>query len=427
MIKASIAAVPGLLFSFLVVFILLAVPVTAIAKTRNQPVIVWTLLAAALSGVLSVTLLPGNSGVASGNCDTGTPADLFASPSALLNVALFVPLSLLGVLLFRRPLTVAVSSMLFSGTIEFVQAVLPLERSCSVTDVAANAAGSLIGAAAGVFWLRLRRREHIRAGRDALWGAVLAVVGAALLAGLFRWQVPGEDIVAREDRRREFALETEGAVGWITLAAKDIFGQDTNVTQSSVVQEGSRTRVSAVTDRGAVSGWWPEKTLEQAWATDNKGDEGNLSQNQVQKIGGDFARRWFAKDIAAAQETVRAVGDGPTKVYSISYRRYVNGVMMPLRLQVTVTTTGRVMGFGSKIVPDPKLPEPTVSEDQARNLGRKATGDDPKDLTLLAQRIDGRWRPVWMMSAASQDVFIDAVTGQRVVPDHASESSASRG
>uniref|UniRef100_A0AAU2K0X6 Uncharacterized protein n=1 Tax=Streptomyces sp. NBC_00049 TaxID=2903617 RepID=A0AAU2K0X6_9ACTN len=49
-------------------------------------------------------------------------------------------------------------------------------------------------------------------------------------------------------------------------------------------------------------------------------------------------------------------------------------------------------------------------------------GVTPTAAVLLAQRIGGTWRPVWMVSmpegSPQPDVFLDAVTGMPVTPDH---------
>jgi uncharacterized membrane protein len=106
-IEASISAVPGLIVSFLILAVLVAVPTALVAKARKKPWHLRTALACYLAGIVAVTLLPGDAGLESWQCDTGMPTDLFTSASSLLNIALFAPGAFLAVLLFRRPVTVA--------------------------------------------------------------------------------------------------------------------------------------------------------------------------------------------------------------------------------------------------------------------------------------------------------------------------------
>ncbi|MFD8967708.1 VanZ family protein [Streptomyces sp. NPDC059568] len=418
MIKASIAAVPGLFFSFLIVAILFAVPVALIARARKKPVVVRVLLAMSVAGVVSVTLLPGHAGTGGGaQCDSGWPTHLLTSPSALLNVALFLPGAALGILVFRRPVTVAAVWLLFSTTVEFIQAMVPMGRSCSVTDIAANAMGTMLGVGAGAAWLRLRDQRFSGFGRDAAWGAGLAVAGAAAMVALFQSQVSGTDLVAADDRREAFAQRLEGSDQWMESTAVGVFGTGTKVNGTRAETIDTRTKITASTDRGDISGWWPDRTLEQAWTSNTRGDEGSLSQAQVTDVARKFAQKWLPQNVEGSTEKTRPMGEGPTKVYLISYRRYVYGVMAPMRLDITVTTAGRVMGFTAETVPDPDLPKPVLTEEDAKRLVHEKTDARIGNTILLAQRVGGQWRPVWLVGAGDKDVFLDAVNGQQITPD----------
>ncbi|MEU0118782.1 hypothetical protein ABZ137_35180 [Streptomyces bobili] len=138
MIEASVAAVPGLIVSFLILAVVVALPTALVAKARKNPWFSPTALAVYLAGMLAVTLLPGDAGLESWQCDTGAPTHLLSSASSLLTMALFAPAAFLAVQLFRRPVTVAAAGGCVSAMVELTQTAAGLGRSCSVSDLAAK-------------------------------------------------------------------------------------------------------------------------------------------------------------------------------------------------------------------------------------------------------------------------------------------------
>ncbi|MFF1479800.1 VanZ family protein [Streptomyces sp. NPDC058301] len=381
------------------------------------------MFAVSIVGVLAVTLLPGGAGEAmDGYCDTGIPAHLLTSSSALLNIALFVPAPMLAVITFRRPATVAAISVVCSGSIELIQATASLGRACSMTDVTANAMGALIGSGAGTIWVLLDNRgpSGVSVKRDLGWGAAVAVAGVSVLMGLFNVSVSSIDVVAADDRQRAQMHTLSGANDWIEQAAKEIFGGGTEVEETRSQADGSRWHVTATTNRGEVSGWWPDRSLERAESKQNRGDIGSLTRGEIEAVGSQFAKKWFPRSVAKSRQTMYPVGDGKDKVYVVLYRRYVNDVMMPMRLDITVTSAGRVMDFASRPDPDPELPAVTIGREEAKRLAKCVTGHQPKHANLLAQKVGGRWRPVWLMDTGKEDnpdIFLDAAGGAEVTPD----------
>ncbi|MEU1180415.1 VanZ family protein [Streptomyces sp. NPDC005820] len=295
--------------------------------------------------MVAVTLLPGDAGMGPWQCDTGTPTHLFTSASSLLNIALFAPGAFLAVLLFSRPVTVAAAFGALSGVVELAQSAGHLGRSCSVTDLAANASGAVLGGVAGAVWLYRRRQAPAKPVRDLVWGGSLAVVGVLAVGGVFQLRIDSVDVVAMDDQRRDLAESAVQADEWIATAAEGVFGSDTEVRGTATEKDGSRLKITAETNRGTISGTWPEKTLETAWSSNTRGDEGSLSEREVAAAAERFARRWFPQIVAGSDQRIRSVGDGPTMVYTVVYRRYADRAMTPMRLDLTVTTTGRIIGF----------------------------------------------------------------------------------
>jgi glycopeptide antibiotics resistance protein len=413
-IEASISAVPGLIVSFLILAVLVAVPTALVAKARKKPWHLRTALACYLAGIVAVTLLPGDAGLESWQCDTGMPTDLFTSASSLLNIALFAPGAFLAVLLFRRPVTVAAAFGALSGVVELAQSVGHLGRSCSVTDLVANATGALLGSLAGAVWLYRQRQSPTKPVRDLVWGVSLAAVAVLAVGGVFQSRIDSVDVVAMDDQRRDLAESAVEADEWIATAAKGVFGSDTEVRGTATEKDGSNLKITAETNRGTISGTWPQKTLETAWSSNTRGDEGSLSEKEVAAAAERFARKWFPQNVAGSDQRIRSIGDGPTMAYTVLYRRYADKVMMPMRLDLTITTTGRVIGFTARTIDDPALPRVTVDEAKARTLAEDVTGLPSDSTSLLAQQVKGKWRPVWLVGSGKKDVVIDAATGERV-------------
>ncbi|MFB8757712.1 VanZ family protein [Streptomyces nigra] len=265
MIEASIEAVPGLLLSFGVLALALALPVGLLARIRHKPVAVRVLCAVSIAGVCAVTLLPADGGpVAQGAaCDVSSPfPQLFLSSSALLNVALFVPAPFFAVLVLRRPVTVAAVAVLCGACIELIQAEGAMGRACSSTDLVANATGALIGVAGGV--IRSRGQGPGWRKADVLWGGGLAVVGALVVTGVFRTSVEPYVPLSEREGVQAHAHALEGSDAWIAEAAAEVCGAKVRVREVVSEERGGRYLVTASTDLGDVVGWWPGKKLVQA-------------------------------------------------------------------------------------------------------------------------------------------------------------------
>lgn len=414
MIEASVSAVPRLLATFLILAALLAVPTALVAKSKKKPWLLSTAHAVWLAGIVAVTLLPGAAGLEAGQCDTSLSSRAFTSASSLLNIALFAPGAFIASLLFRRPLTVAAVFGLLSGTVELIQSVADTGRACTMTDIAANVTGAVLGALAGAAWLYMRRQAPSNPVRDLVWGMGLAAISALSVAGLIHFRIDSVDVAEMDDQRQNFMESAVAADEWITATAKGIYGKDVQILGTGTKKHANRLRITVNTNRGSLSGWWPEKDLERVWSSSTRGDEGNLDQEDVAAAADAYARKWIPKNVAGSKQKIRPVGDGATRAYVVSYRRYSGGVLLPMRLDLTVTTTGRVIGFTARTIKDPALPPVTVDEAEARAVAKDATGLPTESALLLAQKVDGDWRPIWLVGSGEKDIAIDAATGERI-------------
>ncbi|MGW4378327.1 VanZ family protein [Kitasatospora sp. NPDC004531] len=178
MIGAILNGNGGLIPAFLVVALLLGAAGWWLAARRELPRWPTVLLGAALAGELVATLFPtGQSGARDAYCTRG--ADLaftLQGAQGQLNLLMFVPIGLFGVLALGRPTAVAIGVLVLTGATESVQGLLPgIGRACDSGDLAANAIGGLAGVLLGCA-VRLARRRRIRpGGRELAFGGALAV------------------------------------------------------------------------------------------------------------------------------------------------------------------------------------------------------------------------------------------------------------
>ncbi|MFD0481036.1 VanZ family protein [Kineococcus sp. GCM10028916] len=133
---------------------------------RRSPRVLGWLVGLALLGVLTVTLAPDDRGRVHGvTCEVGIDFPSWGSSELLANVALFVPVTVLAVVRFRRPVFVGLGGIVLSAAIEGTQALaVVLGRSCTTSDWAMNTAGTVLGVGVGAALLVLDRTHAGRAG-----------------------------------------------------------------------------------------------------------------------------------------------------------------------------------------------------------------------------------------------------------------------
>jgi glycopeptide antibiotics resistance protein len=425
-IEASINALPGLVSLFVVATVLLGLPAALIAGAKKKPIALSLVFAATLAGILTVTMTPGSRGVGQVRvCDAGLPFDAFlTSESAQLNFLLFVPMSVTATLLFRRPVSVAAGSVALAFSIELAQAWIAEGRACTYDDITANAIGGVGGVLCATVYLWVKKRQAPFTLRDTLWGTGVAAVAGAALTAAFHFSITTVDGDARQNQAQQKFRDTDQQDQWMNRTVAKIFGRQTEVTETGIQELGhGRWRLTASTTRGEISALWPERKLESVWSKNNKDDGGNLTDAEMKTAAEHFAKEWFPDEAAGSKAKFRAVAE-QHGAHLLNYRRYVHGVMMPMRLDIIVTTSGRIMGVTAQTTTDPSLPKVTVTKKEAERLAEKASErTDASPVSLLARRVSGSWRPLWMIGLKThgseentETVFLDAVTGKRVQP-----------
>ncbi|GGV70007.1 hypothetical protein GCM10010294_27610 [Streptomyces griseoloalbus] len=407
MIEASIKAVPDLIPWFLLLATLLGGGMLLAARLAGKPA-GWPLsLGVFTAAAIAVTLLPSGGGAGvSGFCDTGSLLPALTSVSAWLNVLLFAPLGYCATKTFNRPATIAILLGLASAGVELIQAEGDFGRSCSVTDLAANSLGALLGVV--LAWRRPRFK-------DSLWAAGTALAGGALVTAAFAYGITPDDAVAPQQRAERHAKAMEGSDAWIAHVLEEIFPGSEIQQQKEERYTDTQVKVTVTTDKGHLIATWPNKQLLQAWSSQMHSEPGGLTQKEIRKKGEAFAQHWFPASLKGSDVSLDIIGD-EEPLYQLTFRRYRDGLMMPMRLDISVTGAGRVMGFTHRPVSDPVMPAPEVTEEEARAIVRDAHGEESAAV-LLAQQVKGSWTPVWMVGTKNSDVFVDAVTGKVVTVD----------
>ncbi|MGY3202741.1 VanZ family protein [Streptomyces sp. TE5632] len=421
MIEASIRAVADLIPVFVVASVIVALPVVLLARAKKCPVTATTLFSVSLLGVLAVTLLPGGMG------DAGNEIACYIGPSlrgvlsttpGQLNVLLFVPVCFFGVCSFRRPIAVLTGGVLLTGSVEMLQALLPLGRSCSYSDLSANALGAFAGVLCGLGWSSLRRHRPLFTRRDAWNSARLFGIGGAVISTVFMFGITpvhgGAEAVGATSEQEK----------WARSVANQVYGEQTKVIQVQQREPipGFPGKVDVTTDKGNLSLLWPDRKIQSALSVDNQDDGGTLTPDQAKQAAEEFADKWYPEEIKGSRSTFDPLAKGKAP-YVLSYRRYTDDIMMPMRLDVTVTSSGRIMGVNARLVEDPKLPEAKLdraaAEKHAEELTRLKAGSP---VFLIAQEVYDEWRPVWVVNmvrdgekeAQGTAIYLDAVSGKPV-------------
>ncbi|WP_055588179.1 VanZ family protein [Peterkaempfera griseoplana] len=420
MLTAIVSSYSGLIPAFLVAAFLLGTPCALALHARQRSTVIGALLGASLAAVLTATLYPtGSTDSAAGRlCEAGgSLRGLLSTEQGRLNLALFVPLCLLAVLVVRRPLLVLAGAALLSGTIEALQATLPIGRSCDRGDFIANVLGAAAGLFLGVLTLLLTCRTPeftIRAALQDVGALGMSVVALVLTYQFVLTPVHrGAGLVAGTPEQNRAARSV----------TERLFGRDVKVTAVQLMEAtpASGAQLMVTTTNGRLTLSWPAQKLISAMSVADDDNNGQLSQEQLRTSGERFAAEWFPDEVRGSKETFQQIAP-TTRARLLTYRRYVDGVMMPMRLGITVSSSGRIIGIDATRVPDPHLPRPVIGRAQAQRLASGMfRGTRSGTAVLVAQQVGSAWRPCWVVdlhrpgqTEAAGTVLLDAVTGALV-------------
>lgn len=328
----------------------------------------------------------------------------------LLNAALFLPLAFFVTLLARRPLPVFAASAVLSGAIEVAQALIPgTGRTCDTGDLAANALGALAGCAAGYAWCRRASRpaeagvRPLRRRADIRLTSFIAAAGAGVLAAV---ALPTLLITVSDvsDGHQADAAQTTAAAA----AAREFFGDSarTESVQYTPGSHGRPGRLEVATGSGSLVVDWPSREVRSGRLAAVEPDRPGappVADGVVREAASAFAEAHFPWAPPGDTTQVTAAGGPDSQAKLVSWRSRVDGVLMPMRLDVIVGGDRKILAFSASKVAAPQLPKPAVTKEEAQRKAEAAhPGTEVTSSELLAkQDAQGAWRVCWMISLKS--------------------------
>lgn len=334
----------------------------------------------------------------------------FTTEQGLLNAAMFVPVGLTGALVPRRLLPAAVAGAVLSAVIETVLGAVPaIGRACDTSDLVANSAGALAGAVCGRlligFVARTLEPWTFRARPTAMATAVCAAALAVAWTGYIQPdEVAATQAVGSANAQQRRAVET---------AVSTAFGHYYAI-------KGVQYMASPGEDKGTVVANLPVGFLQLTWpdradvtASLDMSDKGTESGYPVQGVTTHPRTATQAKAIAVTYAgrhypwaepdstiEVSGVGDHATLGWLVSFRRYRDKVLMPMRLDIQVDRAGRISQLSARPAQDVQVPEVVISRAAAARAALKASPHCAKTAKttvgeLLAVRHHDTWAAVW--------------------------------
>ncbi|MEV6114803.1 VanZ family protein [Streptomyces sp. NPDC052109] len=390
-----------------------------VARATHQPLIESCLAATSTALILGATLYPLSLNAPANNVCYIERDPLLGSTTTqgLLNIALFIPAAVAWTWLTRRPISVALAFLGLSAGIETVQAITPgMGRACDSTDWITNAVGTLIGTAAAalILWRRHRSTHLTRPGRHFVRAFSAAVIAIAALCATIVTPVMSEVAWAHDasDPQRKAALE----------AAKEFLPPTAHVVKVQFAAGSGETgTVQLTTDKGSLMIDWPSREVQSGMIGPAPEGEAptqdHVSNEEATKVAKRFIDDHFSWALPAKQ-SISSVGPH-SEARLVSWRRYRDDVMMPMRMDVVIRPGGHVASFTARHVQDPALPKVRISQGQAVKAASVALDGHPvASSVLLAARDErGRWRPYWMITP--KNVIQDGAV-QDGVPDSSS-------
>ncbi|MGX2995509.1 VanZ family protein [Streptomyces sp. JNUCC 64] len=408
MIEAASGANPALLAVFAFLLLIAALLSRTVARRSGRPFLPLLGAGASAALVLAVTLTPVHSGAPAARVCTLQQDSVGAvlATQGLLNIALFAPLGLFATLATRRPVSVLAGSFLLSGGIEVAQALVPgTGRLCDSADWQSNVLGAAMGCLAGALLARGRQRTEtgrtpLMTGRDVRRGALLAVVGACGLAAV---ATPTLALTVAEANLGHRASPEQTAAA--TKAVREFFGDGAEPTRIgySPGRNSGPGRVEVGTAQGGLTLEWPsgQVTEGQLRAVSVEPAKGQRHADaRYLRMATAFARTHFPWALRDSRSTVHPAGGPDSQAKAVQWRTRVDGVLMPMRLDVVLGGDGAVLSFSARATASPELPRATVTREAAHAtaLGTHPGGRVTSSELVARQDEAGRWRPCWMVA-----------------------------
>ncbi|MFI9617081.1 VanZ family protein [Streptomyces sp. NPDC052023] len=358
------------------------------------------------------------------------PISAFAATQGQLNVLLFVPYGLFATLATMRPLFAALTGLLFTAAIETAQATLPfVSRLCDSDDLITNAVGVLAGTTAGALIYR-RTRSGEPVTRKASRRVVFAGLPIVILIGV-TWATVIEPIQAVQPTEVPAASAAQARA--LNDALKKAFPATQQTNSALYIENGDGTAVvSAPLTGGFAEISWPDREQFTAHFTASYYGEGVhaykipgvsrsvRSAHGAKDIATKFASSYAPWAIPGSKVSVRPIDDKEDIGWVIEWRRWRDDILMPMRLDIAVEPSGRIIDLIARHIEDPNLPEAKIDSKRAWEIFEKHYKIKPgqgkrAEPIYLAERRDGQWRIHWRLSVRDGNTLrsatVDATDG----------------
>ncbi|MFF5977001.1 VanZ family protein [Streptomyces sp. NPDC012769] len=374
--------------------------------------------------------------------------EAFASTQGQLNVLLFAPFGLFAVLATRRVLLSFAVGVLFTAIVETGQATLPfVSRLCDTDDLVTNTVGVLAGAAVGCIVGRCTRfgkpLSHPVVRRTVVGGTAAAL----LVAGV--WMVVIEPV--RAVLPTEAPTASPQQLQALNSALGKALGGGLVVSEANFHNniEGPST-INAPLPGGYAELTWPDQEKLTVHFTPTSQGEGTYAYwipgasrsvstaEQAQQIATLYTQRHAAWALPGSQVKVWPVDAGDKNLgWIVERRRWQGKLLMPMRLDILIEPSGRMVDLIARNVADPKTPPSKLSEQQAwqrfdsRHKIKASQARREQPIYLVERRKD-EWRIHWRLTAhyngTAFSAIVDATTGEvhdaAAMPEGAQPSGA---
>lgn len=420
MIAAFLSAQPYALPVFLGLTVLSAVLGWLLGRSGRARWWAVLLLGAAAALVVATTLTPVRAGAgAAGTCRVAVPSpDALLSLPGVFGLAVFVPVSLAAVVVFRRFWVTLALGVVTVAALGLAHALIPwLGRGCDSDALLSHLLGVLIGALLGGVATGFRHPAEIRLRRTPWLIAATALVAVTVLAATLVRPAPDEPSPEPTSASRE-------QEDLLRETARRFLGPDGGYQLREVRRASDQTLLIATlrtgeTNRGIVHLDWPSGEVIAAEFTPPLDPaSAPIDATAARDIAIRRAQSYFSWALGAELRVTPVTGGD----FSASWRQRRDGVLLPLRADLLLDRNGGLVQFSAARVPAPELCAVTVDQPRAEAAAIAARpGRQVARGELVARRVGERWTPLWALGlvpagGGPEQVFVDACSG-RVVPE----------
>ncbi|MFH8342717.1 VanZ family protein [Streptomyces sp. AM6-12] len=395
-------------------------------KRSDRPVLVGMWISS-VAGVLCLTLWSNGGSIVEPSCVINRNVlEPFRTVEGRLNVAMFIPVGFLGVLVTRRALPATLIGAALSVIVETAQGAFPsIGRACDTSDLVANTSGAALGALAGLLVAALSSRSLTPWSFRNRPTAVTGLVGALVIGLAWTTSIQPHSVRRTVGVGAATAEQQDAVKAAVAQAFGDYF--PVRSVQLASSPDSSNGTVIANLSSGFLQMGWPDRADVTAslGMSDTEAESGfpvpgfttkPKGPGGARAIATAYAQRHYPWGVPHSRVDVSPVGDHAALGWLVGYRRYVNGVLMPMRLDIQVDRAGRISQLSARKASDVSVAPTVTREEAAAAASREARGCSKVTVgELMAVKTKSTWRAVWRVVAscrsASTVLNIDARTG----------------